>query len=182
MWARAAAWIVCLWVLAGGAVYFLRMARPTPRSVIAFIEKQELSGKAPEERARIVSEVGARLIRLDNEERSQVRRTEPMRILYWAMTGEEKETFLGLMAPVAVKHILDEAIKLPAAAREEYVARECHEAEMDLTSDGTSYNQKRVEAMLGEAFGSYYRSLPPAMQKEMKPVLKHAVPVPIKDL
>lgn len=182
VWIRAGAWIVCLWVLAGGATYFLRLTRPTPRSVIAFIQQQKLGGKAPEERARIVSEAALRLTRLDHEDFREVRRTEPMRVFYWAMTGEEKEQLLGITAPVTVKHILDEAMRLPAGAREEYVARVCNEGEMDITSDGTLYNNKRVEAMLGEAFGSYYRSLPPAVQKEMRPVLKHAVPVPIKGL
>jgi hypothetical protein len=169
--------IILIWLIAAGILAAIRASEPTVASVAEFAARHPLEGKSEEDRTRISGRLARKIALLDYRQQRELSEAPAMRRFYRGFTTAEKERFLQLTIPSAMRNAFRATGATPAAAREKFMGRAFSEIETSFSKDnGAPVNQRRVEVWIREAAREAFFNTPLGLRMELKPIIDRTMP------
>lgn len=104
-----------------------------------------------------------------------------MRHVFTSFTTAEKERFLQLTIPSAMRNAFRAVATVPSAEREKFLNRAFYEIETTFSKDkGAPVNQRRVEEWARDATREAFFNAPLGLRMELKPIIDRNVPGVVK--
>jgi hypothetical protein len=125
-WIKVVASLTALWMVVGGAIWWMKSRRPTPEQIEAFIEKNPLDGKSEADRKAIIEGVAKKVNGLDAETRRMARpgkRNEKLEAFWKSLNAAEKSHYFALVVPTGMKQMIERFNQLEPARRKREVER-----------------------------------------------------------
>ncbi|HWB61208.1 MAG TPA: hypothetical protein VG733_17130, partial [Chthoniobacteraceae bacterium] len=72
-WLKIGLALCAIWAIAAGVIYFVRARKPTPESITAYIDANDIASKTGADRQKMLARVEDMLNRITLDERQQLR-------------------------------------------------------------------------------------------------------------
>src|SRR5665213_2338815 len=102
-WIKLVAVLLIIWAVVGGVIYWARSAKPTPESVMRYLNEHPVAGASPGDRGKMVEKIAKDLNQLPYEQRREVRMSRKLDGFFRALPGDEQTRFLDLTLPTGFK-------------------------------------------------------------------------------
>src|SRR5579862_6399079 len=158
-WFKLVAALLIIWALAGGAIYWARSVKPTPESVMRYLDEHPMANAAPEDRAKTLEKVGKQLNELGYEERREVRMSRKLDAFFRALQPPEQSRFLDLTLPTGFKQMMDALNKMTPEKRKQCVDKALADMKKHEGED-VPENQRNIDGnaqkMIDQGFRAFY--------------------------
>ncbi len=169
--------IALLWLASAAIIAGIRASAPTVASVTDFATQRPLEGKSDAEREEVVGSLVRRIALLDYSQQRATSAAPPVRRFYTSLTSAEKERFLHLLMPSAVRNIFLATCAQPAADREKFFNEALYELETTRGKDeSATVNEERVQRWMNAAAHEAFFSTPLSVRGQLKPILDRSLP------
>jgi hypothetical protein len=98
-WIKIIISLAALWLVVGGVLWWLNARKPSPEKVIQYIEAHPLEGKSEAERRAIIEKLAEQVVRLEPDERRDVRPNKALDAFWKSLTAAEKGHYFSLVVP-----------------------------------------------------------------------------------
>jgi hypothetical protein len=122
-WIKVVVVLTVLWAVVYAATSAVRRSRPTPESIAAFVSANNLEGKAPAERAKLIEAVAAKVNRLEYEQRREMDKQRKLEGFWTALNAEEKSRYLDKVLPTGFKQMMENFNKMEPGKRKRMVQK-----------------------------------------------------------
>jgi hypothetical protein len=123
LWLKAAALLLAIWLIAGGAIWWSKTHKPTPQSLAAYVEKVDVSSRSPSQREDEMKKIAKQFNTLTFEQRREVRMTRKLDKFFRQLTPDEQNRFLDLTMPEHFKQMMEALNKMEPQKRKQFVNR-----------------------------------------------------------
>jgi hypothetical protein len=122
-WIKALVLLGAVWLVAGGAIFWARNARPTPESIARYVADHPVEGLSGPARERVIRKVADQLNALEYEQRREVRMSRRIEGFFRALTPDEQSRFLDLTLPAGFRQMMEALNKMDPEKRRKFVER-----------------------------------------------------------
>lgn len=164
--------LALVWLVAGGIILYTRMARTTPASLTAYVEKHPIENLPPEKRAEVIANVAEQLNRLNFEQRQELRKMRTDRNLFTQMTPEERSRFMDLTMPEGFRQMMLALNKMEPEKRKKLVQRALDDIDKDTPEIAGQIDRTQVQKMIGQGVGAFYEEANADVKLEFAPVIE----------
>jgi len=84
-WFKLLAALLIIWAIAGGLIFWARGARPTPESVMRYVDEHPVATTPPAEREKVLEKLARQLNQLAYEQRREVRMSKKLDAFFRAL-------------------------------------------------------------------------------------------------
>lgn len=159
-WIKVIVVLAALWLVVGGAMWYLDSRRPTAEQVEAFLAKNPLEGKSEAERRTIIEDVAKQVNKLDAEQRRMAqprKRNEKLEVFWRNLSAAEKSHYFALVVPSGMKQMIDRFNQLEPARRKREVEKAIknlrEHAEDEMPED---FDPALAEKFVNEGLKAFY--------------------------
>ncbi len=150
-WIKVITGLASLWVIVGGAMWWIKSRQPTPERIEAFIVGNPLDGKSEADRLKIIDRVASQVNSLDAEQRRLARpgkRNEKLEQFWKHLTAAERAHYFSLVVPRGMQQMIENFNKLEPAKRK----REIEKAIKNLREHADDEMPEDFDPALAEKF------------------------------
>lgn len=164
--------LAAVWLVAGGVIWWTRVARPTPEAVTAYIAKHPIDSLPDNKRAEVIDTVVSQLNRLNFEERQKVRKSGIDRNFFAKLTPEERQHFLDATLPEGFRQLMLALNKMKPEERKKIVQRALDDLAKENPESNSRIDEKEVQKMIGQGVESFYQDASAEVKLDFAPVLE----------
>lgn len=173
LWLKAAAILIAIWAVAGGAIYWARSVKVTPESFAKYLETHSIDGKTGRDRAKVIEEVAEQMNALAYEDRREMRMGRKLDGMFKSLTPEEQGRFLDLTLPTGFKQMMESLNKMEPAQRKRFVERslkDMRDNEGNRPPDGElDANARKI---IDQGFKSFYSEASADVKMDVAPLIE----------
>lgn len=171
-WGKTLAILVAVWGIAAGVILSSRAARPTAKSLAAYVEKNPLEGLSGTRREAVIAKVADQLNRLDFEERQELRKIRGERLFFDQMTEAERSRFLEQTLPEGFRQLMLALNKMSPGERKNIVERAMNEIERDSPEIAERMESLDARRVISEGLGAFYEEASADVKMDFAPVIE----------
>jgi hypothetical protein len=171
LWIKAAALLLVVWLVAGGAMWWAKAHKPTPESLAAYVEAVSVENKNPSEREKEMKKISDQLNKLTYDERREVRMNRKLDKFFRQLAPEQQDRFLDMTLPEGFKQMMEALNKMPREQRRRFVTRslkDLQEKEGGPLPDQDEQAQKIVE----QGLKSFYNDASAETKMDLAPLIE----------
>src|ERR1700748_102284 len=120
-WIKLVAILLCIWAVAGGIIYWARSVKPTPESVMQYLEQHPLTTAPASDRQQAIEQIAKQLNQLTYAQRREVRMSRKLDSYFRDLPAGDQTRFLDLTLPTGFKQMMDALNKMTPEKRKEFV-------------------------------------------------------------
>ncbi|MGH8048684.1 MAG: hypothetical protein ACREKL_15700, partial [Chthoniobacterales bacterium] len=176
LWLRVAAVLALVWLIAAGTAWTVRSMKPTPESLVRYVDAHPIAAASPAERPRIIDKVAAQLNRLDYEQRRSVRMSKSLDGFFHDMTEPERNAFLDKTLPEGFHQMMIALNKMTPEKRKQIVDRALADIEKSNT-DGSQKPRRPVDdaqakKIVNQGMSAFYEDASADVKLDFAPVIE----------
>lgn len=166
-----------VWALALGGILFAQSRAVTPEKVIRYIQENPLEGKSPEQRREIVQELANKVVRMDFEQRREMRNDRELWRAFDRMTDEERRIYLDATLPSGMKQMMKAFNEMTREKRQQVVEDALNRMKRDAHKVGREEMQKRLrdentQRIIDEGMKAFVTEANAATKIDLQPLLE----------
>lgn len=174
-WIKIAAALLVIWALAGGIGYWAHSARPTPETVIRYIDGHPVAGLSAGDRRSIADKLAKQLNQLTYQQRREGEVNKRVNVFFRGLPADEQNRFLDLTLPAGYKQMMDSLNKMTREKRKQFVEKTLadmkkHEDEGD--PDGQRQLDANGQKVIDEGFKSFYSDASAETKMDLAPLIE----------
>ncbi len=176
LWLRVALVLLVVWGIAAGTAWIFRSLKPTPQSLIRYVEAHGLAGASASERARIIDKVVGQLNRLTFEERRETRTSKSVDRFFKDLTEAERADFLDRTLPEGFRQMMLALNKMTPEKRKQVVDRAL--ADLEKADAGESEDRRRpiddeqAKKIVNQGMSAFYEEASADVKLDFAPVIE----------
>lgn len=174
-WIKLVGLLLALWAVIGGAIYFVRGAKPTPEKVMQFLAAHPVDKASPGDRAKLVEQVAKQLNQLGYEERREVRMSRKLDDFFKTLPPDEQSRFLDLTLPTGFKQMMEALNKMDPVKRKRFVKKALEDMKKNQGGDLTDENQRldaNGQKIIDQGFRSFYSEASAETKMDVAPLIE----------
>jgi hypothetical protein len=176
LWLRVAAVLALVWLIAAGTTWILRAMKPTPESLVRYMDSHPIADASAADRQRIIDKVAAQLNRLDFEQRRSARTSKSLDGFFRDMTESERNAFLDKTLPEGFHQMMLALNKMTPEKRKQIVDRalsniEKADAEDPQRSRRTVDDAQRKK-IVSQGMSAFYEDASADVKLDFAPVIE----------
>lgn len=172
LWLKAVLVLAAVWAVAGGAIFWARSVKVTPKSFGKYLEAHSIEGKSGKARAEVIEEVAEQMNALGYEERREFRMGRKLDGFFKALTPDEQGRFLDLTLPTGFKQMMESLNKMEPAQRKRFVERSLK----DMQREGENPPDRELDAnarkIIDQGFKSFYSEASADVKMDVAPLVE----------
>lgn len=169
---RIIALLAAVWLVAGGVIWWARSAKPTPESVLRYIETHSVEGKSAGERDKVLVKTAEQLNRLTAEQRREVRMGRKLDRFFRSLSADEQGRFLDLTLPTGFKQMMDAFNKMEPAKRRRFVERTLNDMREREGEDAPRVDDPHVQKIISHGLKSFYSDAGAETKLDLAPLIE----------
>jgi len=173
-WLKFVVVLLAIWAIAGGAIFWARQARPTPDSVMRYLDGHPPT-QSPTERKRLMEKIAAQLNQLDYDQRREVRMSKKLDGFFRGLSSEEQARFLDLTLPAGFKQMMDALNKMTPEKRKQFVDRALTDMKKH-EGEEVPEEKRKLDAngqkIIDQGFRSFYSDASPETKMDVAPLIE----------
>ena len=174
-WFKLVAVLLVIWALAGGAIYWARSVKPTPESVMRYLDGHSVASLSAEDRGKTLEKVAKELNQLSYEERREVRMSRKLDAFFRSLPPPEQSRFLDLTLPTGFKQMMDALNKMTPEKRKQFVDKALadmkkHEGD-ELPEDKRNLDAN-AQKMIDQGFRAFYSDASAETKMDVAPLIE----------
>jgi hypothetical protein len=167
--------LLIVWAAVGGVIYFARGAKPTPVTVMSYLESHPLDGQSPDQRGKVMEKVAVQLNQLAYEERREVRMSRRLDGFFGTLTPEEQTRFLDLTLPTGFKQMMEALNQMTPEKRKKFVTKALDDMKKR-EGEEPPENQRELDAngqkIIDQGFRSFYSDASADVKMDVAPLIE----------
>jgi hypothetical protein len=172
-WFKLAALLIAIWALAGGVIFWARSVKPTPESVVHYLDTHPVA--AASDRGKLLEKVASQINQLNYDQRREVRMSKKLNGFFRSLTPEEQSRYLDLTLPAGFKQMMEALNKMTPEKRKEFVDKTLaemkkHEGE-DLPEDKHKLDANG-QKIIDQGFRSFYSEASAETKMDVAPLIE----------
>ena len=172
-WLKIVGALVVIWVVAGGVIYFAHARQPTPASIAAYVEKEDIGSKSGSSREKVIRNVEDMMNRVSYEDRQELRREGVTDHFFHSLTPDEQGRFLDATLPTGFKQMMDAFNKMDHNARKRFVDRTLNQLrQQDPEHPPPSLNDPNTQKMVDQGLKSFYSDASADSKLDLSPLIE----------
>lgn len=164
--------LALVWAVAGGVIFWMRAARPTPASLSAYIDRHPLETLSSSERARVIDRVADQLNRLNFDQRQELRKARSDRRFFEQMTEEERARFLDRTLPEGFRQLMLALNRMNPEQRKKIVQRALDDLEKESPELRERIDRDAARRMIAQGMDSFYQEASADVKLDFAPVIE----------
>jgi hypothetical protein len=176
VWIKAIAFLVAVWMIVGGVIWWARSQKPTPDRLLAYVEANPMEGKSPGDRSEVMEKVAKQLNGLTYDERRDLRMSRRLDRFFLSLKPDEQSRFLDLTLPEGFKQMMDALNKMKPDKRKQFVERTLS----DMRKDEAISDEERerflsdpnTQKMIDQGLKSFYTEASAETKLDVAPILE----------
>jgi hypothetical protein len=174
-WIKLVGLLLVIWAVVGGVIYFARGAKPTPDSVMRYVEEHAIENTPPDKRGKVLETLARQLNQLPYEERREVRMSRKLDVFFKTLTPEEQTRFLDLTLPTGFRQMMDALNKMTPEKRKKFVSRALEDMKKR-EGDELPEEQRQLDAngqkIIDQGFRSFYSEASAEVKMDVAPLIE----------
>lgn len=174
-WIKIVAALLVIWALAGGVIYWARSVKPTPESVMHYLDAHPVADASAQEREATINKVAKQLNQLTYEQRREVRMSKKLDAFFRTLPADDQTRFLDLTLPTGFKQMMDSLNKMTREKRKQFVDKALadmkkHEGEDN--PDGQRDLDANGQKIIDQGFKSFYSDASVETKMDVAPLIE----------
>jgi hypothetical protein len=174
-WIKIVTALLVIWAIAGGIIYWAHGAKPTPDSVMRYLDEHPVANASGQEREKTIEKIAKQLNQLGYDERREVRMSKKLDGFFRALPPDDQTRFLDLTLPTGFKQMMDALNKMTPEKRKQFVDRALadmkkHEGE-DMP-DGQRNLDANGQKIIDQGFKSFYSDATAETKMDVAPLIE----------
>jgi len=174
-WLKLVAVLVAIWALVGGLIYWARSSRPTPASVMRFLDAHPASSASGSDREKLLAKIAAQLNQLSYEQRREVRMSRKLDAFFRGLSPDEQARFLDLTLPAGFKQMMDALNKMTPEKRKEFVDKTLTDMKKH-EGEEVPEDKRKLDAngqkIIDQGFRSFYSDASAETKMDVAPLIE----------
>jgi hypothetical protein len=174
-WIKLIGLLLAIWAVVGGVIYFARGAKPTPETVMRYLDAHPIAGAPPRDREKTIEKIAAQLNQLAYEERREVRMSKKLDGFFRALTPEEQTRFLDLTLPTGFKQMMEALNKMTPEKRKQFVTKALEDMkkhEGEEPPEGRKEMDANGQKIIDQGFRSFYSDASAEVKMDVAPLIE----------
>jgi hypothetical protein len=174
-WLKLVAALLIIWAIAGGVIYWARSVKPTPETVMRYLDEHPVASASPEELNRSVEKLAKELNQLGYEERRHVRMSKKLDGFFRALPPDLQTRFLDLTLPTGFKQMMDALNKMTPEKRKQFVDKALADMKKR-EGDDAPEERRNLDAngqkIIDQGFRSFYSEASAETKMDVAPLIE----------
>jgi hypothetical protein len=174
-WFKLVAVLLIIWALAGGLIYWARSIKPTPESVMRYLDEHSVADASANERSRMLEKLAKQLNELSYAERREVRMSRKLDHFFRALPPDDQSRFLDLTLPAGFRQMMDALNKMTPEKRKQFVDKALADMKKH-EGDEAPEEQRQLDAnsqkMINEGFRAFYSDASAQTKMDVAPLIE----------
>jgi hypothetical protein len=174
-WLKIVFILLAVWAIVGGAIYWARSVKPTPKSVIHYLEQHPVADASPQERAQTMEKLAKQLNQLPYEQRREVRMSRKLDTFFRALPPDDQTRFLDMTLPTGFKQMMEALNKMTPEKRKQFVAKALTDMKKH-EDDEVPEEQRNLDAngqkIIDQGFRSFYSEASAETKMDVAPLIE----------
>jgi len=175
-WVKLVAVLLIIWAVAGGVIYWAHSVKPTPESVMRYLEEHPVANASSQDRSKTVEKVAKDLNQLPYDERREVRMSRKLNDFFRALPSDEQTRFLDLTLPTGFKQMMDALNKMTPEKRKEFVTKALADMKKHEGDDVTDEDKRNLDGngqkIIDQGFRSFYSDASAETKMDVAPLIE----------
>jgi hypothetical protein len=175
-WIKLVAVLLCIWAVAGGVIYWARSVKPTPESVMQYLEQHPLANASATDRERTIEQIAKQLNQLTYEQRREVRMSRKLDAYFRGLPIEDQTRFLDLTLPTGFKQMMDALNKMTPEKRKDFVNKALADMKKHENDDVDPEGRKQLDAngqkIIDQGFRTFYSDASAETKMDVAPLIE----------
>ena len=172
LWIKAAAILVGIWLIAGGAIWWAHQIKPTPESLMRYIDTHSLDGKSKAERTKIIGKVTDQLNGLGYDERREVRMGKNLDHFFKSLDHDEQGLFLDQTLPAGFKQMMDAFNNMASEKRKQFVEKALTDMKKHEGEEVPKNDDPNVQKIMQQGLHAFYSEANADVKMDLSPLLE----------
>ena len=167
--------LVAIWALAAGIIAWARSAKPTAKSVAAYIQENNLAALSGDRRTKTIHKVEDMLNRIPLDERQELQRRKITRTFFEAMTPAEREAFLDATLPDGFRQLMESFNRMNPADRKRIVDNaltEMKKHEGEQPPERSAEDARLAQHVVDQGLRSFYKDADSDVKLDLAPLIE----------
>ncbi len=162
-----------VWLIAGGAIWWARGAKPTPEKLAAYLAAHRVDGLSAAEREKMMRKVAAQLNGLEFEQRREMRMGKKLDGFFRSLAPDEQTRFLDLTLPAGFKQMMDAFNKMDPGKRKQFVDKALDDMKKQEGAEPPPGNDDpHVQKIMEQGVRSFYSDASADVKMDFAPLLE----------
>jgi hypothetical protein len=174
-WIKIVAALLVIWALAGGIIYWAHSAKPTPDSVIRYLDEHPVANVSTKDREETVEKVATQLNQLSYEERREGRVNKRINGFFRTLPADDQTRFLDLTLPTGFKQMMESLNKMTREKRKQFVDKALADMKKHEGEDNPE-GQRELDAngqkMIDQGFKAFYSDASAETKMDVAPLIE----------
>jgi len=174
-WLKFLIVLVAIWAVIAGVILWARSVKPTPESVMRYVDAHPAAGASPSDRANALEKIAAELNQLTYEERREVRMSRKLDAYFRALPRDDQNRFLDLTLPTGFKQMMDALNKMTPEKRKQFVNKALEDMKKH-EGDEVPEDKRQLDAngqkIIDQGFRSFYSDASAATKMDVAPLIE----------
>ena len=174
-WIKLIGLLLAIWAVVGGVIYFARGAKPTPESVMRYLDVHPIASVPAGEREKTMAKIATQLNQLAYEERREVRMSKKLDGFFRALTPEEQTRFLDLTLPTGFKQMMEALNKMTPQKRKQFVTKALEDMKKH-EGEEPPEDRKEMDAngqkIIDQGFRTFYSDASAEVKMDVAPLIE----------
>jgi hypothetical protein len=167
--------LLVIWAIAGAGIYWARSVKPTPESVIRYLDQHPLAEADAAGRTHAMEAVAKQLNQLGYDQRREVRMSRKLDQFFRGLPPDDQSRFLDLTLPTGFKQMMDALNKMTPEKRKQFVDKALadmkkHEGD-DVPEDKRTLDAN-AQKMIDQGFRSFYSDASAQTKMDVAPLIE----------
>lgn len=179
-WIPLVAALLGIWAIAGGVIYFVRGVKPTPETVLRYLEAHPAASLAARDREAVIDKLAKQLNQLTYEQRREVRMSRKLDGFFRELAPEEQTRFLDLTLPTGFKQMMEALNKMTPEKRKRFVNKTLEDMkrqEAEYGSGEEAQEERRNldangQKIIDQGFRSFYGEASAETKMDVAPLIE----------
>ena len=174
-WIKLIALLLAIWAVVGGVIYFAHGAKPTPESVLRYLDGHPIASVPDGERGKTIEKIATQLNQLAYEERREVRMSKKLNGFFRTLSPEEQMRFLDLTLPTGFKQMMEALNKMTPEKRKRFVTKaldDMKKREGEEPPEDIKEMDANAQKMIDQGFRSFYSDASADVKMDVAPLIE----------
>ncbi|EDY18387.1 hypothetical protein CfE428DRAFT_4171 [Chthoniobacter flavus Ellin428] len=174
-WIKIVATLLVIWAVAGGAIYWAHSAKPTPESVMRYLDEHSVANASAKDREETVEKVAKQLNQLSYQERREGRVNKKVDGFFRTLPADDQTRFLDLTLPTGFKQMMESLNKMTREKRKQFVDKalaDMKKHEGEDSPDGQRDLDANGQKIIDQGFKSFYSDASAETKMDVAPLIE----------
>ena len=172
-WLKILLILCAIWIVAAGAIFFVRSSKPTAQSIAAYIQKHRLDSQTGSSRRKTLDHVTDMLNHITLEERQKLREEGVTPGFFRSLTAEEQSAFLDATLPTGFRQLMESFNTMAPAKRKEFVERALTDMRnREGKEPARNVDDKNTKKIIDQGLRSFYSESSADVKLDFAPLIE----------